>query len=67
MHEPMHSRAVVAEVTRRPSAARAAGKKPREMVLNIDIAPTVLDIAGVKAPTAMHGDERRSAGRRDTQ
>lgn len=32
-----------------------AGKTPGQMVLNIDIAPTLLDIAGAKAPAAMHG------------
>ena len=31
------------------------GSTPREMVLNIDIAPTILDIAGTAAPKAMHG------------
>jgi arylsulfatase A-like enzyme len=33
----------------------AAGKKPEQMVLNIDIAPTLLEIAGSKPPERMHG------------
>jgi arylsulfatase A-like enzyme len=32
-----------------------AGSTPKEMVLNVDIAPTLLDLAGVAAPKAMHG------------
>jgi arylsulfatase A-like enzyme len=32
-----------------------AGKKPEQMVLNIDIAPTLLEIAGAKPPEKMHG------------
>lgn len=32
-----------------------AGRKPSQMVLNIDIAPTVLEIAGITAPPTMHG------------
>ena len=33
----------------------SAGKKPPQMVLNIDIAPTLLEIAGAKASEKMHG------------
>lgn len=32
-----------------------AGKTPGQMVLNVDIAPTVLEIAGGKPPEKMHG------------
>jgi arylsulfatase A-like enzyme len=31
------------------------GKKIKEMILNIDIAPTVLELAGVKTPKTMDG------------
>ncbi len=33
----------------------AAGSERNQNVLNIDIAPTLLDMAGVKPPTPMHG------------
>jgi N-acetylglucosamine-6-sulfatase len=32
-----------------------AGSERNQNVLNIDIAPTMLDVAGVKSPTPMHG------------
>jgi N-acetylglucosamine-6-sulfatase len=32
-----------------------AGSERNQNVLNIDIAPTLLDLAGVKSPTPMHG------------
>jgi N-acetylglucosamine-6-sulfatase len=32
-----------------------AGSRREQDVLNVDIAPTVLDVAGVKAPAPMHG------------
>ncbi len=33
------------------------GKRPEEMVLNIDIAPTILKLAGVPAPATMQGTD----------
>ncbi|MDZ4796896.1 MAG: sulfatase [Bryobacteraceae bacterium] len=32
-----------------------AGSKPAQMALNIDVAPTLLDVAGVAVPKDMHG------------
>lgn len=32
-----------------------AGSRPSQMALNIDLAPTLLDLAGVKAPDSMQG------------
>jgi arylsulfatase A-like enzyme len=35
--------------------ARSRGRVLREMVLNVDIAPTILDLAGVRVPASMQG------------
>ncbi len=43
---------------RYPALARAASR-PREMVLNIDVAPTILDLAGLEAPREMQGASLR--------
>ncbi len=32
-----------------------AGHRPRELVLNIDVAPTILELAGIQIPEAMQG------------
>lgn len=43
-------------IVRDPAAPRAArGRREPRMTLNVDIAPTVLDRAGVPAPAAMQG------------
>ena len=39
---------------RYPKLVRA-GSKPTQMALNIDLAPTVLELAGVRAPASMQG------------
>lgn len=36
-------------------SAENRGRRPQEMVLNIDVAPTVLELAGVPAPAGMQG------------
>ena len=41
-------------LVRYPALVRA-GSEPAAMALNIDIAPTFLDLAGVRRPAAMHG------------
>jgi arylsulfatase A-like enzyme len=51
MHEPSIR---VPLLLRYPRLVRA-GQTPAEMVINPDIAPTVLGLAGVPAPPAMHG------------
>ena len=51
MHEPSIR---VPMLVRYPKLAQA-GFTPAEMVLNIDIAPTLLDVAGIAPPAAMHG------------
>ncbi|MEZ4702259.1 MAG: sulfatase [Rhodothermales bacterium] len=38
-----------------PRTPAAAGRRPEAMALNIDIAPTLLDLAGVPAPASMQG------------
>ncbi len=54
MHEPSIRVPMMLKLPKSKSVW-GAGKKPTEMVLNIDIAPTLLDIAGVNAPKEMHG------------
>jgi len=39
----------------------AAGKVSKELFLNIDIAPTLLDLAGVKVPDTMQGNSFKTA------
>lgn len=51
MHEPSIR---VPMLVRYPKLIKA-GSLNDKMVLNIDIAPTVLDLAGVKVPTDLHG------------
>ncbi len=41
-------------IVRYPKRARA-GMRPTQMALNLDLAPTLLDLAGVDAPAAMQG------------
>ncbi len=46
------------ESVRVPSAVKGPGIKPvknNELILNIDIAPTVLELAGLEIPPKMHG------------
>lgn len=51
MHEPSIR---VPMLVRYPKLAKA-GATPDSMALNVDIAPTVLDLAGVKPPISMQG------------
>lgn len=53
MHEESIRVPLVIYDPRAPQAQRGQGLEP--MALNIDIAPTLLDYAGVKAPTSMQG------------
>lgn len=39
----------------RPAASEARGSRPGHMALNIDLAPTLLDLAGVSRPKQMQG------------
>lgn len=51
MHEPSIR---VPLLIRYPKAV-AAGQTPTGMAINVDIAPTVLSVAGVEVPKSMHG------------
>ena len=42
-------------IARSPALIKA-GTKVKEMVLNIDIAPSILEMAGVKKPVQMEGN-----------
>jgi arylsulfatase A-like enzyme len=60
MHEPSIRVPLLLRLPKNPGRPQVAGvletgSTPREMVLNIDIAPTLLDLAGVKTPASMHG------------
>jgi arylsulfatase A-like enzyme len=48
-----------------PREAKAGGFQCEEMVLNIDIAPTLIDLAGLSIPEAMDGRSLRPLMRRD--
>ncbi len=54
MHEPSIRVPLLLRLPR-SKYAQAAGATRDQMVLNVDIAPTVLEAAGVPAPKAMHG------------
>ena len=41
-------------LVRYPKAVKA-GQTPTEMAINVDIAPTILNLAGLPYPNAMHG------------
>jgi len=42
-------------IIRYPNFVRAPGRQAKQMVLNIDVAPTLLDLAGVPVPENMEG------------
>ncbi len=42
-------------MVRHPRGIRGPGRRPAEMALNIDLAPTLLDIAGIAVPPQMEG------------
>jgi arylsulfatase A-like enzyme len=51
---------VICDLRRPAPTAGGSGAKTRpEMVLNIDVAPTVLDLAGIQAPAVMQGHSLR--------
>ncbi|MEN8184297.1 MAG: sulfatase [Myxococcota bacterium] len=53
----MHEESIrVPLIVRAPGLpASAQGRRLKEMALNIDLAPTILDLAGIAAPTQMQG------------
>lgn len=56
MHEPSIRVPLLLRLPSRwAGPVRKPGYNPPEMVLNVDIAPTVLHLAGVETPKAMHG------------
>jgi arylsulfatase A-like enzyme len=56
MHEPSLRVPLLLKLPKSHAATSLpAGSKPGEMVLNIDIAPTVLSLAGAPIPREMHG------------
>ena len=57
MHEPSIRVPLLIRLPAKPAGRvfRKPGYNPPEMVLNIDIAPTLLEVAGVATPKAMHG------------
>ncbi len=42
-------------LARWPGVSKNPGRKNEEMVLNIDLAPTILEAAGIPVPSRMHG------------
>ena len=57
MHEESIRVPLVVRDPRVPAAAR--GQTRRELALNIDLAPTLLDLAGLEVPAAMDGQSLR--------
>jgi arylsulfatase A-like enzyme len=56
MHEPSIRVPMLLKLPKNnPQTAKPSGHNPTEMVLNLDLAPTILDLAAVPAPKAMHG------------
>ncbi len=54
-------------LVRYPKLASTRGKTNDAMVLNIDLAPTLLDFAGVPIPSAMQGKSWRAVVGRQSQ
>jgi arylsulfatase A-like enzyme len=63
MHEPSIR---VPMLIRYPKIFQA-GSTPKEMVLNIDIAPTLLDLANLPIPREMHGKSMLPIGKGDVK
>lgn len=55
IREPYEDALRLPFIVRAPGMVKDPGGKRKQMVLNIDIAPTLLDLAGVRAPADMDG------------
>jgi len=55
IREPYEDSIRLPFIVRAPGMVKDPGGKRKQMVLNIDIAPTLLDLAGVRAPADMDG------------
>ncbi len=55
-HWPYEESIRIPYILRYPRLITGAGRKVRQMVLNIDLAPTLMELAGVKVPERMQGE-----------
>lgn len=54
-HYPYEESIRIPFIVRAPGIVRDPGRRARQMALNIDLAPTLLEIAGARAPGSMQG------------
>jgi len=56
IREPYEESARLPFIVRAPGLVRDPGSRRKQMALNIDMAPTLLDLAGIPAPAEMDGE-----------